>query len=61
MQIYVYIFFVNTKNEIFVIINSNLFKTKLLKIMTEMLKTLVVVLVALVAYDMFVKKLINKA
>ena len=61
MQIYVYIFFVNTKNQIFVIINSNLFKTKLLKIMTEMLKTLVVVLVALVAYDMFVKKLINKA
>jgi len=61
MQIYVYIFFVNTKNQIFVIINSNLFKTKLLKIMTEMLKTLVVVLVALVAYDMFIKKLINKA
>jgi hypothetical protein len=61
MQIYVLIFLVNTKNEIFVLINSNLFKTKLLKIMTEMLKTLVVVLVALVAYDMFVKKLINKA
>jgi hypothetical protein len=61
MQIYVYIFFVNTKNQIFVLINSNLFKTKLLKIMTEMLKTLVVVLVALVAYDMFIKKLINKA
>jgi hypothetical protein len=61
MQIYVYIFIVNTKNEIFVIINSNLFKTKILKIMTEMLKTLVVVLVALVAYDMFIKKLINKA
>lgn len=61
MQIYVLILFVNTKNEIFVIINSNLFKTKILKIMTEMLKTLVVVLVALVAYDMFIKKLINKA
>jgi hypothetical protein len=61
MQIYVLIFLVNTKNEIFVIINSNLFKTKILKIMTEMLKTLVVVLVALVAYDMFIKKLINKA
>lgn len=61
MQIYVYIFIVNTKNEIFVLINSNLFKTKILKIMTEMLKTLVVVLVALVAYDMFIKKLINKA
>jgi hypothetical protein len=29
--------------------------------MMEMAKTLVIVLVALVAYDMFVKKLINKA
>lgn len=29
--------------------------------MTEMLKTLVIVLVALVAYDLVVKKFVNKA
>jgi len=29
--------------------------------MTEMLKTLVIVLVALVAYDLVIKKLVNKA